>query len=66
MMTRYTFLLREGDSEVSSALNTLKPSACMCQELGVTKSYVKLMACSVAEWGWRIYRVFHQNVARWQ
>ena len=40
-------------------------SAHMCSTLGISQSHGKLMACCVAEWGWRIYRAFSRSTATW-
>ena len=40
-------------------------SAHMCQQIGITQNHLKLMACCVVEWGWRIYRMFSHSTACW-
>ncbi|RLJ22762.1 hypothetical protein DJ031_00280 [bacterium endosymbiont of Escarpia laminata] len=41
-------------------------SARMCRALGCNQSDMKLMSVSILEWGWKLFRAFHQSTAVWQ
>lgn len=40
-------------------------SARMCRTIGITLGEMKVMAVGVVEWGWKVFRAFHQGTASW-